>query len=65
VSTRVPCFHFYWSKDHLKHGSEMFRYSYTTLSERKKTSFARILEFVRSFSQTEVVAEDGNLVLDS
>ena len=33
--------------------------------ERNKTSFARILEFVRSFSKAEVVSKDGNPVLDS
>ena len=33
--------------------------------ERNKTSFARILEFVRSFSRAVVVSEDGNPVLDS
>jgi len=42
VSTRVPRFPFYWSKDHFKHASEMFRHSYAGLSERNKTSFARI-----------------------
>ena len=30
-----------------------------------KTSYSRILEFVRSFSRSKVVSEDGNLVLDS
>ena len=59
VSTRVPRFHFYWSKDHFKHEPEMFRHSYTGLSEQNKMSYARILEFVRSFSRSEVVAEDG------
>jgi len=43
----------------------MFRHNYTALSERNKTSFARILEFVRSFSRSEVVTDDGNPVLDS
>ena len=65
VSTRVPRFHYYWSKDHFKHEPGMLRHSYTGLSERNKTSYARILEFVRSFSRSKVVAEDGNLVLDS
>jgi len=40
----------------------MFRHIYVGLSERNKTSFARILEFVRSFSRAEVVFEDGNPV---
>jgi hypothetical protein len=65
VSTCVLRFHFYWSKDHFKDEPEMFRHSYTDLSERNKTSYARILELMRSFSRSEVVAEDGNLVLDS
>jgi len=43
----------------------MFRHNYIALSERNKTSFAQILEFVCSFSRTGVVAEDGNPVLDS
>jgi len=65
VSTRVPRFPFYWSKDHFKHAPKMFRHSYAGLSERNKTSFARILEFVRSFSRAVVVSDDGNPVLDS
>jgi len=65
VSTRVPRFHFYWGKDHFKHDPEMFKHNYTALSERNKTSFARILKFVGSFSRSEVIAEDGNPVLDS
>jgi len=65
VSTRVPRFHFCWSKDPFKHKPEMFRHIYTALSEQNKTSFALIFEFVRSFSQSKVVAEDGNHVLDS
>jgi len=65
VSTRIPRFHFYWSKDHFKHEPNMFRHSYTGLSERNKTSYSRILEFVRSFSRPKVVSEDGNPVLDS
>jgi len=65
VSARVPRFPFYWSKDHFKHGPKMFRHNYVGLSERNKTSFTRILEFVRSFSRAEVVSEDGNPVLDS
>jgi len=64
VFTRVPCFPFYWSKDHFNHALEMFRHSYAGLSERNKTSFARILEFVRSFSRAVVVYEDGNPILD-
>ena len=55
VSVRVPRFHFCWSKDHFKHGPEMFRHSYTSLSKRNKTSYARILEFVGSFSRSEVL----------
>jgi len=43
----------------------MFRHIYASLSERNKTSFSRILEFVRSFSRVEVVSEDGNPVLNS
>jgi len=43
----------------------MFRHNYTALSERNNTSFARILEFVRSFYRSEVVTKDGNPVLDS
>lgn len=65
VSTRVSRFHFYWSKDHIKHEPDTFRHSYTRMSDRNKRSFARIIEFVSSFSRSEVVAEDGNLVLDS
>jgi len=65
ISTRVAHFPFYWSKDHFKHAPEMFTHGYAGLSERNKTSFARILEFVRSFSRAVVVSEDGNPVLDS
>jgi len=43
----------------------MFRHSYAGLSERNKTNFAHILEFVRSFSRAVVVSKDGNPVLDS
>jgi len=65
VSSRVPHFPFYWSKDHFKHAPKMFRHNYAGLSERNKTSFARILEFVLSFSRVGVLYEDGNPVLDS
>jgi len=65
VSTRVPHFPFYWSRDHFKHAPEMFRHGYASLSERNKTSYARILEFVHSFSRAVVVSKDGHLVLDS
>ncbi|RHN55947.1 hypothetical protein MtrunA17_Chr5g0423971 [Medicago truncatula] len=64
VSRRVLRFPFYWSKDHFKHVPEIVRHSYTALSERNKMSFARILEFVHSFSRLKVVTEDGNPVLD-
>jgi len=65
VSTRVPRFHFYWSMDHFKHTPNMFKCSYVGLTERNKTGYAHILEFVRSFSRAVVVFEDGNPVLDS
>ena len=65
MSERVPRFPFYWSKDHFKHVPEMFRYNYVSLFERNKTSFARILKLVRSFSRAVVVSEDGNSVVDS
>jgi hypothetical protein len=32
VSTRIPRFHFNWSKDHFKHEPNIFRHSYTGLS---------------------------------
>jgi hypothetical protein len=62
VSARVPCFHFCWSRDHLKHEPSMYRRDYDRLIDRDQTSLARIIEFVRSFSRSEVVAEDGNPV---
>jgi len=65
VLARVPRFHFCWSQDHFKHEPAMYRYGYADLTNRNKTSFARILEFVGSFSRSEVVDEDGNPVLDS
>ena len=37
VSTWVPRFHFYWSKDHIKHEPDMFRHSYIGVSERNPT----------------------------
>ena len=65
VSTCIPHFHFYWSQDHFRHEPNMSRHSYTVLTEQNKTSYARILEFVSSFSLSRVVIEDDNFVLDS
>jgi len=65
VKERMPPFSFCWTKNHFKHEPAMFRHSYLGLSDRNKTSFARMLEFVGSFSRLEVVAEDGSSVLDS
>jgi len=65
ILARIPRFHFHWSQNHFKHEPNMFRYSYADLTEREKTSYSRILEFVRSFSPLRVVTEDGNFVLDS
>jgi hypothetical protein len=65
VSTRVPHFPFCWSRDHLRHEPSMYRRDYDRLIDRDQTSLARIIEFVRSFSLSEVVAEDGSPVLDS
>jgi hypothetical protein len=65
VPTRVPRFHFCWSRNHLKHEPAMYRRNYDRLIDRDQTSLVRIIEFVRSFSRLEVVAEDGNPVLDS
>jgi len=53
--TRIPRFHFYWSLDHFRHDPDMFGHSYIGLSERNKTSYARIIEFVHSFSPSRVV----------
>jgi hypothetical protein len=65
VPTRVPHFHFCWSRAHLKHEPIMYRRDYDRLIDRDQTSLAKIIEFVRSFSRSEVIAEDGNPVLDS
>jgi hypothetical protein len=65
VPTRVPHFHFCWSRDHLKHEPAMYRRDYDRLIDRDQTSLVRIIEFMRSFFQSEVIAEDGNPVLDS
>lgn len=65
VSARVPRFHFCWSHDHFKHEPAIYRHSYDRLTDHNKTSFARIIEFVGSFSRSVVVSEDGNHVLDS
>jgi hypothetical protein len=63
--TRIPCFPFCWSRDHLRHEPAMYRRDYDRLIDRDQTSLARIIEFVRSFSRSVVVAEDGSPVLDS
>jgi hypothetical protein len=65
VLARVPHFHFCWSHNHFKHEPAMYIHSYERLTDHNKTSFAKIIEFVGSFSRSEVVAEDGNPVLDS
>lgn len=42
----------------------MYKHNYDRLTNRNKTSFARIIEFVSSFSRSEVIAENDNTVLD-
>jgi hypothetical protein len=65
TSVRVPRFHFSWCLDHFKHEPAMYRYNYDKLTEWDKDSFASIVEFVNSFSRSELVDEGGNPVMDS
>jgi hypothetical protein len=61
---RVPRIRFNWSRDHLKHEPTMYRFSYDKLTERNKDSFAKLVEFVNSFSRSVVVDDGGNPVMD-
>jgi len=59
VQAQVPCFSFYWCRDHFSYRPWEFGYGYTHLSARENEDYDKLWAYACSFAASKVEEDDG------